>query len=60
MFAQSSCFRLAVGPAWGDGGLYCHRWPVRAVERYTGPWNSKLSNTILVIGMLDGRLFGYH
>ncbi|CAE6374803.1 unnamed protein product [Rhizoctonia solani] len=38
------------GPQWGDGGLYCHRWPVRAVERYTGPWNKKLANTILVIG----------
>ncbi|GAB1525262.1 hypothetical protein RhiTH_008420 [Rhizoctonia solani] len=38
------------GPQWGDGGLYCHRWPVRAVERYTGPWNKKLSNPILVIG----------
>ncbi|CAE6461451.1 unnamed protein product [Rhizoctonia solani] len=38
------------GPSWGDGGLYCHRWPVRAVERYTGPWNKKLANPILVIG----------
>jgi hypothetical protein len=41
----------AVGPSWGDAGLYCHRWPVRAVERFTGPWNSKLSNPILVIGV---------
>ncbi|CAE6409120.1 unnamed protein product [Rhizoctonia solani] len=31
-------------------GTYCHHWPVRAVERYTGPWNKKLSNPILVIG----------
>ncbi|GAB1525263.1 hypothetical protein RhiTH_008421 [Rhizoctonia solani] len=38
------------GPQWTDGGLYCHRWPVRAVERYTGPWNKKLANPILVIG----------
>ncbi|QRV81574.1 tRNA-dihydrouridine synthase 4 [Ceratobasidium sp. AG-Ba] len=38
------------GPIWGDAGLYCHRWPVRAVERYTGPWNKTLSNPILVIG----------
>ncbi|KAG8707836.1 hypothetical protein FRC11_007094 [Ceratobasidium sp. 423] len=43
------------GPMWGDGGLYCHRWPVRAVERYTGPWNKKLANPILVIGMGTGR-----
>ncbi|KAG9106063.1 hypothetical protein FRC07_008976 [Ceratobasidium sp. 392] len=38
------------GPMWGDAGLYCHRWPARAVERYTGPWNKTLSNPILVIG----------
>ncbi|CEL63020.1 Carboxylesterase B OS=Mycobacterium tuberculosis GN=caeB PE=3 SV=1 [Rhizoctonia solani AG-1 IB] len=38
------------GPQWIDGGLYCHRWPVRAVERYAGPWNKKLANPILVIG----------
>ncbi|KAF8699096.1 MEROPS serine peptidase family S33, partial [Rhizoctonia solani] len=38
------------GPSWGDGGFYCHRWPVRAVERHTGPWNKKLANPILVIG----------
>ncbi|QRV95978.1 Abhydrolase domain-containing protein [Ceratobasidium sp. AG-Ba] len=38
------------GPIWGDAGFYCHRWPVRAVERYTGPWNKVLSNPILVVG----------
>ncbi|CAE7233901.1 unnamed protein product [Rhizoctonia solani] len=38
------------GPQWGDPGFFCHRWPVRAVERYTGPWNKKLANPILVIG----------
>ncbi|KAG8731172.1 hypothetical protein FRC11_004815, partial [Ceratobasidium sp. 423] len=38
------------GPIWNDAGFYCHRWPVRAVERYTGPWNKKLANPILVIG----------
>ncbi|CAE7193805.1 unnamed protein product [Rhizoctonia solani] len=38
------------GPQWGEAGFYCHRWPVRAVERYTGPWNKKLANPILVIG----------
>lgn len=38
------------GPHFSEAGYYCHRWPVRAVERYTGPWNNKLSNTILVIG----------
>jgi hypothetical protein len=39
-----------VGPIWGDAGSYCHHWPVRAVERFTGPWNKTLSNTIIVIG----------
>ncbi|KEP51999.1 putative hydrolase [Rhizoctonia solani 123E] len=38
------------GPSWGISGFFCHHWPVRAVERYTGPWNKKLSNPILVIG----------
>ncbi|KAG8790144.1 hypothetical protein FRC12_012673 [Ceratobasidium sp. 428] len=38
------------GPMWGVSSFYCHRWPVRAVERYTGPWNKQLSNPILVIG----------
>lgn len=39
------------GPGgFNDAGTYCHRWPVRAVERFTGPWNNKLSNTVLIIG----------
>ncbi|KAG9119040.1 hypothetical protein FRC07_006157 [Ceratobasidium sp. 392] len=38
------------GPNLGIAGFYCHHWPVRAVERFTGPWNNKLSNPILVIG----------
>ncbi|CAE6456295.1 unnamed protein product [Rhizoctonia solani] len=45
-----------VSPMFGPVGIpriarpFCHRWPVRAVERYAGPWNKTLSNTILVIG----------
>ncbi|KAG8780060.1 hypothetical protein FRC12_023502 [Ceratobasidium sp. 428] len=38
------------GPLWVTAGLYCHQWPVRAVERFTGPFNQTLSNHILVIG----------
>ncbi|KAG8766126.1 hypothetical protein FRC12_007074 [Ceratobasidium sp. 428] len=38
------------GPRWGAAGFYCHKWPVRAVERYTGPWDSVLKNQIIVIG----------
>ncbi|QRV77166.1 hypothetical protein RhiJN_05181 [Ceratobasidium sp. AG-Ba] len=30
---------------------FCHRWPVRAVERYTGPFNKNLSSPVLVIGI---------
>ena len=29
---------------------FCHRWPVRAVERFTGPWNGTLKNPIVIIG----------
>ena len=28
---------------------YCPFWPVRAVERYQGPFNKKLANKVLVI-----------
>lgn len=28
----------------------CHLWPIRAVERYSGPWNATLTDPILVIG----------
>ncbi|KAG8744376.1 hypothetical protein FRC10_010263 [Ceratobasidium sp. 414] len=44
------------GPSWGIAGFYCHHWPVRAVERFTGPWNNKLSNPILVIGKSPSHL----
>lgn len=29
--------------------FFCHRWTTRAVERYTGPWNKRLKNTVLVM-----------
>jgi pimeloyl-ACP methyl ester carboxylesterase len=28
----------------------CAQWPARSVNRYTGPWNAKTKNPILVIG----------
>ncbi|CAE6492002.1 unnamed protein product, partial [Rhizoctonia solani] len=37
---------------WYAGGMFCHHWPVRAVERFTGPFNHTLQNKILVIGNL--------
>ena len=43
-----ACF--LVGPSFGDGGFWCHKWPARAVERYTGPWNATTKNKVLVIG----------
>jgi hypothetical protein len=44
---------LSVGPIGMPkvGRVRCHRWPVRAAERYAGPWNKKLSNRILTIGV---------
>ncbi|KIJ31436.1 hypothetical protein M422DRAFT_36207 [Sphaerobolus stellatus SS14] len=45
-----------VSPLFGEailGILFfsnCHRFPVRAVERFTGPFNSTLANPILIIG----------
>ncbi|KAI5899331.1 uncharacterized protein SCHCODRAFT_02682358 [Schizophyllum commune H4-8] len=39
------------GPRWWDiPGNLCFAWPVRAVERYTGPWNKRLKNRILILG----------
>ncbi|CAE6498743.1 unnamed protein product [Rhizoctonia solani] len=37
---------------WYAAGMYCHRWPIRAVERFTGPFNHTLKNKIMVIGNL--------
>ena len=41
---------LLVGAQWPLAPYYCSFWPDRAVERYTGPWNKKLANPILVTG----------
>ncbi|KAL1675321.1 Alpha/Beta hydrolase protein [Schizophyllum commune] len=38
------------GPQWGAQGNLCFAWPARAVERYTGLWDGKLKNSVLVIG----------
>jgi hypothetical protein len=34
----------------GSASHYCHKWPVRAVERFHGPWNHTLAWPILIIG----------
>ncbi|KAF8319322.1 hypothetical protein DL93DRAFT_2074926 [Clavulina sp. PMI_390] len=36
------------GPAWWPNYM-CHKWPRRAVERYTGPWNASLVEKVLII-----------
>ncbi|OJT03597.1 hypothetical protein TRAPUB_5773 [Trametes pubescens] len=36
--------------AWPFASYYCATWPVRAVERYQGPFNNTLANRVLVIG----------
>jgi hypothetical protein len=41
---------MPVGSQFPQPAHFCHRWPVRAVERYAGPWNSTLANPILIIG----------
>lgn len=44
-----------VGALWPVPGFRCPFWAVRAVERYTGPFNKTLANRILVIGNAVGR-----
>ncbi len=39
-----------VAAAWPFASYYCATWPVRAVERYQGPFNNTLANRVLVIG----------
>lgn len=43
------------GPQWGNSGNACFAWPVRAVERYTGPWDNKPKNPVLIIGNTVSR-----
>ncbi|ORY43265.1 hypothetical protein BCR33DRAFT_766518 [Rhizoclosmatium globosum] len=38
------------GNAWVWTGLGCKYWPVKAVERYAGPWGNTLSNKVLLVG----------
>ena len=41
------------GPRWWDiPGNLCFAWPVRAVERYTGPFNRLLANKIMISSTL--------
>lgn len=49
---------LKVGPRSFQPVHYCHLWPFRAVERFSGPWDHKLKTPILVIGNHVRRLHG--
>lgn len=41
-----------VSAAWPATFNYCPFWPVRAVEKYQGPFNKKLANKALVASNL--------
>ena len=47
---------FAVGALWPSLTNQCSFWPVRAVERYQGPFNRKLANKILIVS----NTVGYH
>jgi pimeloyl-ACP methyl ester carboxylesterase len=40
----------AVGPYWTWASEPCASWPATAAERYTGPWDRRTANPVLVIG----------
>ena len=40
----------AVGAFWPIPWYRCSYWPVRAVERYQGPFNKTFANRVLIIG----------
>ncbi|KAF8307596.1 hypothetical protein DL93DRAFT_2171613 [Clavulina sp. PMI_390] len=48
IIATASNVSQLLGPVW-DFSYYCHKWPARAVERYTGPWNATLTQPALLI-----------
>lgn len=48
LYTQSLIARGAVTPVWPISWNYCPFWPARAVERYTGPFNKKLANKVLI------------
>jgi hypothetical protein len=41
----------AVGGGWTWLAEPCATWPIRAAARYTGPWDARTKNPILVIGI---------
>jgi pimeloyl-ACP methyl ester carboxylesterase len=39
-----------IGPSWAWNDEPCASWPARAADRYSGPWNRRTANPVLVIG----------
>ena len=39
-----------IGPSWAWNDGPCASWPARAADRYSGPWNRRTANPVLVIG----------
>jgi len=39
-----------VGPFWAWDYSPCSTWPVRSAHRYSGPWDRRTANPVLVIG----------
>jgi pimeloyl-ACP methyl ester carboxylesterase len=39
----------AIGRVWAWGGAQCANWPARAADRFTGPFNRRTLNPVLVI-----------
>jgi pimeloyl-ACP methyl ester carboxylesterase len=38
------------GPLWTYASTPCATWPARDPDRYTGPWNKRTANPLLLIG----------
>jgi pimeloyl-ACP methyl ester carboxylesterase len=42
--------RIGAAPQGWAVGAPCASWPVRAADRYTGPWNATTPNPVLLVG----------
>jgi pimeloyl-ACP methyl ester carboxylesterase len=42
-----------IGPWWLWTAVGCASWPTSAADRYTGPWNRRTTNPVLVVGNTD-------
>jgi len=42
-----------IGPWWSWTSVACASWSTSAADRYTGPWNRRTANPVLVVGNTD-------